>query len=213
MHRFTNCVKLSSRDLYNSVMSQLYSDSRASAPGENSGRHFLFVKPQCWISLNPESELHCWVWCQTGTIAPPGPFWHFRCHHLFHFSLLSYGTIYRELERTILGANTQEDLKWFSNNHGPEMHMNWPVFEVQNQTLGPELYKDIFLYGSETNPYSAVICFLSLSLSLSLSLCSLSLSRNTTQTRPVLLQRRRNQTEPHPLPAPTMWLHLVIAAG
>ncbi|XP_059923088.1 protein kinase C and casein kinase substrate in neurons protein 1-like [Gadus macrocephalus] len=44
----------------------------------------------------------------------------------------SYATVYRELERTILGANTQEDLKWFSNNHGPEMHMNWPAFEEYN---------------------------------------------------------------------------------
>ncbi|KAL3974727.1 fer-1-like protein 6 [Sarotherodon galilaeus] len=42
----------------------------------------------------------------------------------------SYATIYRELERTILAANTQEDLKWFSNNHGPGMHMNWPTFEA-----------------------------------------------------------------------------------
>uniref|UniRef100_A0A3B4X3E3 Protein kinase C and casein kinase substrate in neurons 1a n=1 Tax=Seriola lalandi dorsalis TaxID=1841481 RepID=A0A3B4X3E3_SERLL len=47
----------------------------------------------------------------------------------------SYATIYRELERTILAANTQEDLKWFSNNHGPGMHMNWPAFEVQHQTF------------------------------------------------------------------------------
>uniref|UniRef100_A0A669DR62 Protein kinase C and casein kinase substrate in neurons 1a n=2 Tax=Oreochromis niloticus TaxID=8128 RepID=A0A669DR62_ORENI len=44
----------------------------------------------------------------------------------------SYATIYRELERTILAANTQEDLKWFSNNHGPGMHMNWPTFEEYN---------------------------------------------------------------------------------
>ncbi|XP_068453604.1 protein kinase C and casein kinase substrate in neurons protein 1a [Clinocottus analis] len=44
----------------------------------------------------------------------------------------SYATIYRELERTILTANTQEDLKWFSNNHGPDMHMNWPAFEEYN---------------------------------------------------------------------------------
>lgn len=51
------------------------------------------------------------------------------------FPFLSYGTIYRELERTILAANTQEDLKWFSNNHGPGMHMNWPAFEVQHQTF------------------------------------------------------------------------------
>uniref|UniRef100_A0A3Q3WE22 Uncharacterized protein n=1 Tax=Mola mola TaxID=94237 RepID=A0A3Q3WE22_MOLML len=51
----------------------------------------------------------------------------------------SYATIYRELERTILAANTQEDLKWFSNNHGPGMHMNWPAFEVRHRTFTPEL--------------------------------------------------------------------------
>ncbi|XP_014001861.1 protein kinase C and casein kinase substrate in neurons protein 1 isoform X1 [Salmo salar] len=44
----------------------------------------------------------------------------------------SYSTVYRELERTILGANTQEDLQWFSNHHGPGMHMNWPMFEEYN---------------------------------------------------------------------------------
>uniref|UniRef100_A0A3P8YTK2 Protein kinase C and casein kinase substrate in neurons protein 1 n=1 Tax=Esox lucius TaxID=8010 RepID=A0A3P8YTK2_ESOLU len=44
----------------------------------------------------------------------------------------SYGSVYRELERTILGANTQEDLQWFSNHHGPGMHMNWPTFEEYN---------------------------------------------------------------------------------
>lgn len=44
----------------------------------------------------------------------------------------SYATVYRELERTILAANTQEDLKWFSNNHGPGMPMAWPAFEEYN---------------------------------------------------------------------------------
>lgn len=42
----------------------------------------------------------------------------------------SYATVYRELERTITSASAQEDLKWFSNIHGPGMHMNWPQFEV-----------------------------------------------------------------------------------
>ncbi|CAG04036.1 unnamed protein product [Tetraodon nigroviridis] len=50
----------------------------------------------------------------------------------------SYSTIYRELERTILAANTQEDLKWFSNNHGPGMHMNWPAFEVRLESFPGE---------------------------------------------------------------------------
>ncbi|XP_023689419.1 protein kinase C and casein kinase substrate in neurons protein 1-like [Paramormyrops kingsleyae] len=44
----------------------------------------------------------------------------------------SYATVYRELERTINSASAQEDLRWFSNNHGPGMHMNWPQFEEYN---------------------------------------------------------------------------------
>ncbi|KAK1801959.1 hypothetical protein P4O66_022586, partial [Electrophorus voltai] len=44
----------------------------------------------------------------------------------------SYATVYRELERTVLAVNTQDDLKWFSNSHGPGMHMNWPQFEEYN---------------------------------------------------------------------------------
>ncbi|TRY59753.1 hypothetical protein DNTS_017290, partial [Danionella cerebrum] len=44
----------------------------------------------------------------------------------------NYSSVYREFERTILAVNTQEDLKWFSNNHGPGMHMNWPQFEEYN---------------------------------------------------------------------------------
>lgn len=54
--------------------------------------------------------------------------------HPYTKSLLSphsYTTVYRELERTITSASAQEDLKWFSNAHGPGMHMNWPQFEVQ----------------------------------------------------------------------------------
>ncbi|XP_036390246.1 protein kinase C and casein kinase substrate in neurons protein 1-like [Megalops cyprinoides] len=47
----------------------------------------------------------------------------------------SYSSVYRELERTILAANAQEDLKWFSNNHGPGMPMNWPQFEEYNPDL------------------------------------------------------------------------------
>ncbi|XP_055016842.1 protein kinase C and casein kinase substrate in neurons protein 1 [Boleophthalmus pectinirostris] len=47
----------------------------------------------------------------------------------------SYSTVYRELERTITSASPQEDLKWFSSNHGPAMHMNWPQFEEYNPDL------------------------------------------------------------------------------
>ncbi|XP_013989255.1 protein kinase C and casein kinase substrate in neurons protein 1 isoform X1 [Salmo salar] len=47
----------------------------------------------------------------------------------------SYATVYRDLERTITSASAQDDLKWFSNNHGPGMHMNWPQFEEYNPEL------------------------------------------------------------------------------
>lgn len=40
-----------------------------------------------------------------------------------------YKTIYHTLEDTIQGASVQDDLKWFSSNHGPGMSMNWPQFE------------------------------------------------------------------------------------
>uniref|UniRef100_A0A3P9N6S7 Protein kinase C and casein kinase substrate in neurons 1a n=1 Tax=Poecilia reticulata TaxID=8081 RepID=A0A3P9N6S7_POERE len=72
----------------------------------------------------------------------------------------SYVTIYRELERTIQAISTQEDLRWFSNNHGPGMPMNWPVFEVKHPQFGPNrlpellpgfiLYALIFLCRSTT---------------------------------------------------------------
>lgn len=109
---------------------------------------------------------------------------------MVHFYLPSYATIYRELERTILAANTQEDLKWFSNNHGPEMHMNWPAFEVlcqDSKTTMKIVYRSILL--------------------------SLPSGIQSRSIRLLLLQRKRNQMEPHPLQAQTMWRHLVTAAG
>ncbi|XP_073708103.1 protein kinase C and casein kinase substrate in neurons protein 1 [Garra rufa] len=53
----------------------------------------------------------------------------------------SYAAIYRELERNIASASAQEDLKWFSNVHGPGMHMNWPQFEEFNPELGHSINK------------------------------------------------------------------------
>lgn len=53
----------------------------------------------------------------------------------------SYSMVYRELERTITSASPQEDLKWFSNNHGPDMHMNWPQFEEYNPDLAHSITK------------------------------------------------------------------------
>ncbi|XP_033821817.1 protein kinase C and casein kinase substrate in neurons protein 1 [Periophthalmus magnuspinnatus] len=53
----------------------------------------------------------------------------------------SYSTVYRDLERTITSASPQEDLKWFSSNHGPDMHMNWPQFEEYNPDLTHSITK------------------------------------------------------------------------
>uniref|UniRef100_A0A8C3A3L6 Protein kinase C and casein kinase substrate in neurons 1b n=1 Tax=Cyclopterus lumpus TaxID=8103 RepID=A0A8C3A3L6_CYCLU len=53
----------------------------------------------------------------------------------------SYATVYRELERTITSSSPQEDLKWFSNTHGPGMHMNWPQFEEYNADLSHNISK------------------------------------------------------------------------
>ncbi|CAL1609113.1 unnamed protein product [Knipowitschia caucasica] len=53
----------------------------------------------------------------------------------------SYSTVYRDLERTITSASPLEDLKWFSSNHGPAMHMNWPQFEEYNPDLAHSITK------------------------------------------------------------------------
>lgn len=38
--------------------------------------------------------------------------------------------IYEEFYHTINNADREKDLKWWSNNHGINMMMNWPMFEV-----------------------------------------------------------------------------------
>ena len=38
--------------------------------------------------------------------------------------------IYEEFEHTVANADCDKDLKWWSNNHGVNMHMNWPAYEV-----------------------------------------------------------------------------------
>lgn len=38
--------------------------------------------------------------------------------------------IYEEYRHTIQNADANKDLKWWSNNNGIGMAMNWPVFEV-----------------------------------------------------------------------------------
>ncbi|KAF3690180.1 Protein kinase C and casein kinase substrate in neurons protein 1 Syndapin-1 [Channa argus] len=61
--------------------------------------------------------------------------------HLNLTETQSYATVYRELERTIMSASPQEDLKWFSNSNGPGMHMNWPQFEEYNPDLAHNITK------------------------------------------------------------------------
>ncbi|XP_051567932.1 protein kinase C and casein kinase substrate in neurons protein 1-like [Myxocyprinus asiaticus] len=61
--------------------------------------------------------------------------------HLHLAESQSYATVYRELEHTISSASAQEDLKWFSNVHGPGMHMNWPRFEEFNPDLSHSINK------------------------------------------------------------------------
>ncbi|TKS70744.1 Protein kinase C and casein kinase substrate in neurons protein 1 [Collichthys lucidus] len=53
----------------------------------------------------------------------------------------SYAAVYRDLERIITSASAQEDLKLFSNIHGPGMHMNWPQFEEYNPDLTHHISK------------------------------------------------------------------------
>ncbi|XP_018336704.1 protein kinase C and casein kinase substrate in neurons protein 1 isoform X2 [Agrilus planipennis] len=42
--------------------------------------------------------------------------------------------IYEELYHTINNADYEKDLKWWSNNYGVNMAMNWPQFEDYNST-------------------------------------------------------------------------------
>lgn len=46
------------------------------------------------------------------------------------FCLFSLPQIYEEFYHTVNNADHQKDLKWWSNNHGVNMAMNWPAFVV-----------------------------------------------------------------------------------
>ncbi|NP_001081950.1 protein kinase C and casein kinase substrate in neurons protein 2 [Xenopus laevis] len=59
--------------------------------------------------------------------------------HLDLSNVESYASIYRELEYAIKSADAMEDLKWFRNNHGPGMSMNWPQFEDWSADLNRTL--------------------------------------------------------------------------
>lgn len=49
-------------------------------------------------------------------------------------SCFSLPQIYEEFYHTVNNADHEKDLKWWSNNHGVNMAMNWPQFEVCYQT-------------------------------------------------------------------------------
>lgn len=43
--------------------------------------------------------------------------------------------IYEEFYHTINNADHEKDLKWWSNNHGVNMAMNWPQFELRRRSF------------------------------------------------------------------------------
>ncbi|XP_072256411.1 protein kinase C and casein kinase substrate in neurons protein 2 isoform X1 [Pyxicephalus adspersus] len=59
--------------------------------------------------------------------------------HLDLSNLEGYSSTYRDLEYAIKSADVPEDLKWFKNNHGPGMSMNWPQFEEWSADLNRTL--------------------------------------------------------------------------
>lgn len=48
----------------------------------------------------------------------------------FFFFSLSLPQIYEEFYHTINNSDHLKDLRWWSNNHGVNMAMNWPAFVV-----------------------------------------------------------------------------------
>lgn len=59
--------------------------------------------------------------------------------------------IYEELQHTINNADFEKDLKWWSNNHGVNMAMNWPQFEDYT-----EEFRDIHKGKSKDGPATGI---------------------------------------------------------
>lgn len=78
----------------------------------------------------------------------------FSIHKSLNFSQdPSLPQIYEEFYHTINNADHQKDLKWWSNNHGVNMAMNWPAFVViiiwifcPLITLGSMFWELLFAY-------------------------------------------------------------------
>jgi len=45
-------------------------------------------------------------------------------------AMLRYVQVYNQIRENIQQADAPADLKWWSVNHGPEMNVSWPSFEV-----------------------------------------------------------------------------------
>lgn len=57
----------------------------------------------------------------------------FAIHKSLNFSVdPQLPQIYDEFHHTVNNADHQKDLKWWSNNHGVNMAMNWPSFLVSS---------------------------------------------------------------------------------
>ena len=41
-----------------------------------------------------------------------------------------FAAVYADLKSAINQQSAQDDLQWWRSNHGPDMPMNWPQFEV-----------------------------------------------------------------------------------
>ncbi|XP_045177379.2 antigen EM13-like isoform X2 [Mercenaria mercenaria] len=55
----------------------------------------------------------------------------FDIHQCLDLSVDSrYSSVYTTLHSTISNTDADKDLRWWSNNHGADMAMAWPVFEV-----------------------------------------------------------------------------------
>jgi len=43
-----------------------------------------------------------------------------------------FSQVYTDLHGTISNTEAVKDLRWWSNHHGADMAMAWPVFDVSN---------------------------------------------------------------------------------
>ncbi|XP_053384977.1 protein kinase C and casein kinase substrate in neurons protein 2-like isoform X6 [Mercenaria mercenaria] len=62
----------------------------------------------------------------------------FDIHQCLDLSVDSrYSSVYTTLHSTISNTDADKDLRWWSNNHGADMAMAWPVFEEYSPDLKP----------------------------------------------------------------------------